>query len=387
MNRGKELCEFLKSIRLKAAEKYGLRYEPREWREEEGDCMGTCPRCDEELRDLQRQLEENGIEDVEFEGEIEQCLNEYNNSQTDDGAEDVKMLQGDVVPDEDDMGKYDAPCQHYKKGLPFPRRKLLKECRVAGIGFHNIDEVWEELYVGAEIALVRERDNKYDKNAVAVALANDYGGKPEDFDFDYILGYIPRGENSDIATMLDMGWQDILEAEISQMDRNRPMADRLHISIYLKNKDYDEERTKLLRVAELSNEEMKDFQSQIMDKGFALCRWVCVRPYGELLPDLPERGNKVVLMHRHDNQATLYLLYTLAAEREEVLAFVDEEQIDYIDGRTAFVMTVIAGPIQVCETKLAFLKEEDVGHEPDKCLSKEASERLLSLFDLTQIGH
>ena len=43
--------------------------------------------------------------------------------------------------------------------LAFERKALL-ECPVAGIGFHDIDDVWDELYVGAKIALVRERCNK-----------------------------------------------------------------------------------------------------------------------------------------------------------------------------------------------------------------------------------
>ena len=60
MNAGKEMCEVLKSMRKKIAEQYGLVYEPTECHHE-GNCQGTCPRCDAELRDLQRQLEEKGV--------------------------------------------------------------------------------------------------------------------------------------------------------------------------------------------------------------------------------------------------------------------------------------------------------------------------------------
>jgi hypothetical protein len=65
MNAGKEMCEVLKSMRKKIAEQYGLVYEPTECHHE-GNCQGTCPRCDAELRDLQRQLEEKGVPHVEF---------------------------------------------------------------------------------------------------------------------------------------------------------------------------------------------------------------------------------------------------------------------------------------------------------------------------------
>lgn len=46
--RGKQLCEFLRSIRVKLAEANGITYEPHVCTHE-GDCPGTCPLCDEEL--------------------------------------------------------------------------------------------------------------------------------------------------------------------------------------------------------------------------------------------------------------------------------------------------------------------------------------------------
>lgn len=36
--------------------------------------------------------------------------------------------------------------------LPY-ERKVLLECPVAGVGFHDIDDIWDELYIGAQIAL------------------------------------------------------------------------------------------------------------------------------------------------------------------------------------------------------------------------------------------
>ena len=65
MNRGKDKCEILRAIRKQVAERYGLRYEPRECHHE-GDCLGTCPLCDAELKSLQRQLEEQGIADIDL---------------------------------------------------------------------------------------------------------------------------------------------------------------------------------------------------------------------------------------------------------------------------------------------------------------------------------
>ena len=70
MNRGKEICEKLKSIRKSIAERYGIAYEPAECNHQ-GDCAGTCPQCDAELKDLQLQLEKRGIHIIDSMFKIE----------------------------------------------------------------------------------------------------------------------------------------------------------------------------------------------------------------------------------------------------------------------------------------------------------------------------
>jgi hypothetical protein len=70
MCKGKDKCEFLRNIRRQVADKYGLKYEPQECHHE-GDCPGTCPACDAELKDLQRQLKERGIDDIDIFEEVE----------------------------------------------------------------------------------------------------------------------------------------------------------------------------------------------------------------------------------------------------------------------------------------------------------------------------
>ena len=67
-NAGKEKCNLLKSIRKRIAEKYNLKYHPTECTHQ-GDCRGTCPACDAELQDLQKQLDAQGIQEVEKDGE------------------------------------------------------------------------------------------------------------------------------------------------------------------------------------------------------------------------------------------------------------------------------------------------------------------------------
>ncbi len=54
--KGKEKCELLKSIRREIAEKNGIRLEMPECTHK-GDCLGSCPRCEYEVRYLEKQLE------------------------------------------------------------------------------------------------------------------------------------------------------------------------------------------------------------------------------------------------------------------------------------------------------------------------------------------
>jgi len=55
--RGKDTCKTLKEIRKNIAEKNGIPLEIEECTYE-GDCSGTCPKCEAELRELERALDE-----------------------------------------------------------------------------------------------------------------------------------------------------------------------------------------------------------------------------------------------------------------------------------------------------------------------------------------
>lgn len=54
--RGKEKCKALKEIRKQIAEKNDIAFAVSECTHQ-GDCRGTCPKCEAELRYLERQLE------------------------------------------------------------------------------------------------------------------------------------------------------------------------------------------------------------------------------------------------------------------------------------------------------------------------------------------
>ena len=55
MKRGKQICETLKGIRSEIAQANEIDYTPRECHHE-GDCAGTCPACESEMRWLEGQL-------------------------------------------------------------------------------------------------------------------------------------------------------------------------------------------------------------------------------------------------------------------------------------------------------------------------------------------
>lgn len=125
---------------------------------------------------------------------------------------------------------------------------FLMECHVAGCEYHDALEVWEELKVGTPLRLVRDADNSYDPQAVALVFKG--GEQPsekkenlnrdEEDGEEYILGYIPREQNNIISILLDMGWDNILECRISRLDPTVHYENMIHVIIRVKkNKKTD----------------------------------------------------------------------------------------------------------------------------------------------------
>ena len=56
MKRGKYVCETLKTIRKQVADANDIMYEPRECTHE-GDCQGTCPACEADVRYIENELD------------------------------------------------------------------------------------------------------------------------------------------------------------------------------------------------------------------------------------------------------------------------------------------------------------------------------------------
>lgn len=103
------------------------------------------------------------------------------------------------------------------------KKLFFKETHLAGAMYHDLDEVFDELKVGTTVKLVRDKENAYDHNAVAVVYTK---GKE-----DYLLGFIPRSENEFLASMLDMGWGCIFRCSICQINPDSHYENQVHLKI------------------------------------------------------------------------------------------------------------------------------------------------------------
>ena len=372
MGSGKEKCERLKAIRRQIAKQYDLESNPAECTHV-GDCAGTCPKCDAELLDLQKQLEKKGIKDIDLNIKIPTSDSEDDIMEVTDGF----IHQGDVATSEPSLeGMPDLPL--------IPRQKmrvLYKECHIAGTAFHELEDVWDELHEGDKLALIRQKDNRHDKNAIAVALADDYDGDPNDFDFDLILGYVPRTENTHLAMMLDMGWAEAFECELSKIEGDNPHTGRLYMKIHIVSKDEVEVTDHLLRAIELDDEKYDSFASLLFEQGCSYFRWGGFPPWEH---NLPKKKDRVVFIHKQENDAVLYLMHCIAVGDDDASYFVDDKEALYaVDDCCFYVFTNICGPVYVKNEQLDFMEGEAYGeHQPETFLSESASRRLYELFDV-----
>lgn len=398
MDKGKEKCEILKAIRAYVAEKYGLNYTPSEC-SHRGKCRGTCPKCDAELADIQEQLEKKGITDITNDTKLSEMVDDDLLKSTKDeedsdmlvGVPDIpvdtyategmpKPLEGDVVIEEGLVP--DQPLEGDVCPDPIEKRKLFLECNVAGAAFYNIDDIWDELYEGAKLILVREKDNAHDEEAIAVALAGESNDWFDDIECGPTLGYIPRKINKSLAALLDMGWQDMFETEISELRENVPYSDRIHISIYIKNKDAEEEpepqdnRLRMVVITEEAKWEM--LSDELWQKGYTYFRWGGFPPW-EL--DLPSKGDKVVFLYNDGFQSFMYLMKTIAIGEQSVPFLEDIDELHQVDDCTVYVLSNVVGPVIIDNNELKLPKELLKGkYQPDERVSQSLSDKLIEIF-------
>lgn len=95
------------------------------------------------------------------------------------------------------------------------RRYTLNRCCVAGLQYHP--GVHLRLKNGDALRMVREPDNPYDANAVAL-----YAGGIK-------LGYIPKKENTSLANLLDQN--AVLHAKVERFDAEAKSWERVKVVV------------------------------------------------------------------------------------------------------------------------------------------------------------
>jgi hypothetical protein len=131
------------------------------------------------------------------------------------------------------------------------------------------------------------------------------------------------------------------------------------------------------RAMEVDDDEFKSIQDSLLTEGFICQRWL--GSYGPIV--MPIRGEKVVVLHKRENDTVLYLT-TVAAVGDEATYFIGEEAINGVDNRVVYILFNSVGPVVVPNWSLDFLDKEDIETmEPSaKFLSKAAQAKLFQIF-------
>lgn len=266
------------------------------------------------------------------------------------------------------------------------KKTFLKECPVAGLPFHieSNDELWYELSEGEELALYRDKNNCHDNNAVAVLLTNDITCLDKDEIPDYIIGYIPRSANSDIAARLDN--EERLTAEIASIRRSGPVKERITVKIYKQdNGGYVSLPPRLLRAQTIDTSAFQSMQEQLSYIGVAYFRW---GGYNSLDLNLPDKGDKVVTLYKRDNTCVLYLLHVLATGSDCAMFFDDSSELLTYDDCRPYILSNIAGPVTIP----TFVIDAITGGEDEELsvtcpLSDSVSNKFTQLFNTYLDGY
>jgi hypothetical protein len=104
--------------------------------------------------------------------------------------------------------------------MAMPQRKVvLQQSPVAGFQYYEGERVFNSLRIDAPLQLVRDANNKYDKNAVAIYFRNEK------------LGFVPRTENCAISSMIDRG--EKLSARVVKLEQVKNPWDRIRFEVVL----------------------------------------------------------------------------------------------------------------------------------------------------------
>ena len=98
-------------------------------------------------------------------------------------------------------------------------RILVQSSPLAGSQYYALETFWSEIRIGDALALIREPDNKHDRNAIRVEWRG------------HQLGYVPRAQNRAVAAAMDAG--DKLTARVSSLSDNKNPWQRLAFEVFV----------------------------------------------------------------------------------------------------------------------------------------------------------
>ena len=96
---------------------------------------------------------------------------------------------------------------------------LIQHSPLAGSQYYAVSRVWTDIRAGDRLTLIREPDNRHDRNAVRV----EWNG--------HKLGYVPRAENRAVAQALDAG--ETLDARVTRLRDDPDPWRRVEFAVYL----------------------------------------------------------------------------------------------------------------------------------------------------------
>ena len=98
-------------------------------------------------------------------------------------------------------------------------RMLVQNSPLAGSQYYALEIFWSEIKVGDALTLIREPDNKHDRNAIRVEWKG------------HQMGYVPRAQNRAVAAAMDAG--ERLTARVSSLSDNKNPWQRLAFEVFI----------------------------------------------------------------------------------------------------------------------------------------------------------
>ncbi len=98
-------------------------------------------------------------------------------------------------------------------------RMMVQSSPLAGSQYYAVGEFWLQMQVGDRLELIREPENRHDRNAIRVEWRG------------HKLGYVPRAENRALASAMDQG--DQLVARIAKLTSHANPWQRVAFEVFV----------------------------------------------------------------------------------------------------------------------------------------------------------